>query len=401
MSEPIKKSVLCDLVTRHSDFDFDRFLAETPSEDYDHWNGFCLPMDYGDAELEYHAIRNSCALFDASPMKKYRFRGKDAGAFLDRILTTPVSALPDMKGGYGLLCNEDGYLLDDGITLKFSGEDYLLLISEIEMDEHFAQYHDFSDLTISEETPLTAGVALQGPRSCEVLSQMGFDGVEALAPFELRHWTISGHEILVGRLGFTGDLGYEVWFATEATDVVTRALEGVEAKLGLQIPGYGLSAVQVARLEAGMIVPGWDTAGEFEDPALERTPYELNLGWNVRLKRDEAFVGKDALKQHKVNGPRFRLKGFVVDSPCFLEDGETLFIKVEGKSEKIGHLNSVAWHTDKKYWIGFASVEAPHAKLESAFILNEGRDLAVQFCKLPFIDLARRQQVPAPLGGSA
>ena len=92
MTSTIKKSPLCDLMTRHTNFDFDDFVATTAPEDYDHWNGYCLPVAYGDAAEEYDAIRKSCAIFDASPMKKYRFRGSDAGRFLDRILTAPVSA---------------------------------------------------------------------------------------------------------------------------------------------------------------------------------------------------------------------------------------------------------------------------------------------------------------------
>lgn len=396
MSDVPKKSVLCDLVTRHSDFDFEAFITSTPIDGYDHWNGFCLPMDYGDAAAEYDAIRNSCALFDASPMKKYRMRGKDAGAFLDRILTTPVSTLPNMKGGYGLLCNEDGYLLDDGITLKFSEDDYLLLISELDLDEHFSKYNDFDDLTITEETPLTAGFALQGPRACDVLLKMGFVGLEKLAPFELKTYDVEGHEVLLGRLGFTGDLGYEVWFPPESMSFIGEKLSTAEAALNLKIPGYGLSAVQVARLEAGMIVPGWDTAGEFQDLEQERTPFELSLNWNVKLKHEGDFVGKSALKVHKANGPRYKMSGFEIKAQCAIEDGEPLYAYIEGKTIEVGSLPSTAWHTAKKHWIGFASIKSEYAGVEDVFVLSGDERFECELCKVPFINLERRNQVPAP-----
>ncbi|MEM7740314.1 MAG: hypothetical protein AAF225_05890 [Pseudomonadota bacterium] len=94
MTEHAAKSPLCDLITRHVDFDFDAFIARTPAEDYDHWNGYCLPVAFSDAKHEYRSIREGCGLFDASPMKIYRFKGADAGAFLDKILTAPVSGQP-------------------------------------------------------------------------------------------------------------------------------------------------------------------------------------------------------------------------------------------------------------------------------------------------------------------
>jgi len=250
MTASIKKSVLCDLVTRHSDFDFENYITTNTSEDYDIWNDHCLPMEYTDPQSEYQAIRNSCAMFDASPMKKYRLRGADAGLFLDRILTSPMSSLPAMRSGYGLICNEQGLLIDDGIVYKYSEEDYLLLISEIDLDDHFAKYNTFDALTITEETDSLAGLAIQGPKSCSVLDYFGFDDIQHLKPFELKYFTLAGHEILVGRVGFTGDLGYEIWFSPEATKDVEQALIRSENALNIQIPGYGLTALQVCRIEA-------------------------------------------------------------------------------------------------------------------------------------------------------
>ena len=263
MTSLIKKSPLCDLMTRHVNFDFDEFIATTAPEDYDHWNGYCLPVAYCEAAEEYDAIRKSCAIFDASPMKKYRFRGSDAGRFLGRILTAPVSDMPAMRATYGLLCTQEGLLYDDGILLKFSDEDYLFLITEIDLEPHFQKYKDFDDIEINDETSSLAGIAVQGPKSCAVLREFGFSDVEALKPFDIKHYEISGHTIVLGRLGFTGDLGYELWFSQEAAEAVNAVLGQAESALGFKVLGYGLSAVQICRIEAAMVVPGWDTSGEF------------------------------------------------------------------------------------------------------------------------------------------
>ena len=397
MTSTIKKSPLCDLMTRHTDFDFDDFVATTAPEDYDHWNGYCLPVAYGDAAEEYETIRNSCAIFDASPMKKYRFRGNDAGRFLDRILTAPVSDMHSMRATYGLLCNEDGLLYDDGILLKFSNEDYLFLITEIDLEPHFQKYNDFANLQISEETSSMVGMAVQGPKSCAVLRDFGFSDVEKLKPFDIKYYELSGHTIVLGRLGFTGDLGYELWFAPQATEAVNAALNRVENTLGLKILGYGLSAVQISRIEAAMIVPGWDTTGEFTDPEKERTPFELNLGWNAKLKREDDFVGKQALIQHKAGGPRFKMKGFRISKPCTIEDGQPLFAKINDELVEVGLLPSVIWHTAEEHWIGFASLKTAFSGVDDLYITDNGREVPCQMCDLPFIDLDRRNKVPADI----
>ncbi len=393
----IKKSVLSDFVSRHSSFNADEFIATTAPEEYDVWNDYCLPMDYGDVAREYLAIRESCAIFDASPMKKYCFRGADAGAFLDRVLTTPVSKLPVMRSAYGLICNEQGYLLDDGIVNKFSDSNYSLFTSELDLDDHFDQYNNFSDLAISVETEKQAGLALQGPKSCVVLRQLGFDQVEFLEAFDLKYYELSGHSILVGRLGFTGDLGYELWFEPAAVSAVEQAFSNAEECLGFSIPGYGLSALQIARIEAGMIVPGWDTAGEFTDPNNERTPYELSLGWNVRLDRPEQFAGKGALLKHKASGPRYQMKGFRISQDCALDEGQALYANVAGSSVKIGKLPSLAWHEKEQQWIGFASLEVQHAATSEASVIVDGKNIPCHLCSLPMINLKRRNAVPASL----
>jgi aminomethyltransferase len=397
MSNTIKKSVLCDLVSRHNSFDFEHYISTTKSEDYDTWNSYCLPMDYGNAKNEYSAIRSSCAMFDASPMKKYRLRGNDAGLFLDKILTSPMSQLPAMRSAYGLICNGQGLLLDDGIVNKYSDDDYLLLISEIDFDEYFKSLNTFDNLTITDETSLLAGIALQGPKSCKVLSEFGLKGIENLKPFELKYYKIKDHTILVGRVGFTGDLGYELWFKPDAISAVELTLNEAEKSLGIEILGYGLTALQICRIEAGMIVPGWDTAGEFTDPKAERTPYELTLGWNVKLNGDEDFIGKAALIEHKDKGPRFTMKGFKVPGHCHIEEGQAIYTNIDVRRVQIGTLPSLVRHTDNNNWIGLASLEIAFQNVDNVYIVDTGIEINCQICQLPFINLAHRTEVPAKL----
>jgi len=136
----MKKSTFFDLLNRNTDYDFESFLAKSKEDvDYINWHDYCLPMTYGDAASEYRAVRSTCALFDASPIKKYKISGADAGAFLDAVITRRMSRQRSMRVGYAIFCNEDGMLLDDGLLCKFAEDNYLLMVSELDHAEHFAQ----------------------------------------------------------------------------------------------------------------------------------------------------------------------------------------------------------------------------------------------------------------------
>jgi aminomethyltransferase len=111
----LKKAPFFDFLNRRN-IGFEQFLHDSvQDEDYIDWNQFVLPKDYGDAQEEYQAIRNSCAIFDVSPLRKYRIQGPGAGEFLDDLLTRPASTAASGRGIYVAFYNEDGSLKDDAM----------------------------------------------------------------------------------------------------------------------------------------------------------------------------------------------------------------------------------------------------------------------------------------------
>ena len=150
----LKKSIFFDFMNRRDGEDFESFVINsTEDEHYINWNEFLLPHDYGDAAAEYFAIRNECAVFDVSPIRKIRVSGVGAGAFLDRLLTRPVSGLPAMRATYTVFCNEDGNLKDDAILYKYADDDYLIMPSDIDHSPYFlslCKRCDLSDVTFTE-----------------------------------------------------------------------------------------------------------------------------------------------------------------------------------------------------------------------------------------------------------
>jgi aminomethyltransferase len=395
----VEKSTFFDFLNRYSDTDFQRFLSSSKEDiDYIDWHGYCLPMAYGDAASEYKAVRSTCALFDASPVKKYRFKGADAGAFLDAVLTRKVSRLAPMRVGYAVLCNKDGLLLDDGLLYKFAHENYLLMISEIDHDAHFADVSKgFDDLKIEEVTPSLSGLALQGPQSCAVLNCMGFAGIENLTPFEIKTFDFNGCSLSIARVGFTADLGYELWFKPELNEAVEQGICKAEAALDIQIAGYGVTALNALRMEGGFIVPGWETAQTFEDNEQERTPAELGIAWTVDLDREDDFIGKDALLKEKEKGPRFKTIGLAIDRKCDPEDGIALYATIEGRVRQVGTLPCVAWSHELNCGLSLASIKAAFTNRDLEYHINIlGEPIACRAMKLPFATFERYRRTPAP-----
>lgn len=395
----IRKSTFFDFLNRYTAYGFEDFIATAKEDiDYINWHGYGLIMAFGDESSEYSAVRNSCALFDASPIKKYKISGADAGTFIDSLMTRQISKQKPMHVSYATLCNENGMLLDDGLLYKFADDSYLLMVSEIDHDVHFANVSvGFENLEIEEVTSSLSGLAVQGPKSCAVLNCMKFTSVETLKPFEIKNFEFCGSEVTVARAGFTADLGYELWFEPDLNEAVEQAISKAEEELNIQISGYGLNALNALRLEGGFIVPGWETAQTFESDEDERTPAELGISWTVDLARDDDFVGKTALLKERENGPRFKTIGLTIDKRCDPEDGINLYSTIDGKTHQVGTLPSVAWSYGLKCHISLASIKSDFASDNVEYHLEiDGEQIACRVTALPFVKFDRYHQTPAP-----
>jgi aminomethyltransferase len=395
----VKKSTFFDFLNRYTDYDFKTFWASSKEDvHYIDWHGFCLTMSYGNAASEYNAVRNTCALFDASPIKKYKFTGADAGPFLDVIMTRQMSRQKPMHVIYATLCNENGMLLDDGLLYKYAEDDYLLMISEMDHDEHFAKASiEFNDLLIEEVTPSLSGLAVQGPKSCAVLASMGFSSIEKIQPFEIKFYNLYNSKVIVSRVGFTADLGYEVWFEPGLNKTIEQAIHDAETTLDFQIAGYGLKALNALRLEGGFIVPGWETAQTFENDEYERTPAELGIAWTVDLNRTDDFIGKAALLKEKENGQRYKTIGLTIGKRCEIEDGATLYSVIDGVPRQVGTLPSVAWSYELDCYVTLASIRFNLLQLDSQYYIEiDGQQIDCHEVKLPFVKFNRYRQTPAP-----
>ena len=392
----LKKSAFFDFLDRGDS-------AEFEGREHIEWNGYLLPLDYGDAKHEYFAIRKSCALFDVSPMRKIRVQGDNAGVFFDYALTRPVSSLPAQRAIYVVFCDDDGNLKDDAIIYKFADDDYLLLPSDIDHSRYFESLcadKQIDNVTFAECTATLVGVAVQGPCSAAVLTSMGFGGIEQLKPFEFRSFELAGKEVTIGRMGFTADLGYECWLEPELSQALMRGVEDARSATGLPLPGYGLTALDTCRLEGGFIVAGWDCSTEVDpQPGFERSPYDLGLGWLVDLDAAD-FVGRDALLEQKRKGHPYTLRSFAINVNSKPADGAKVYATINGHDTAVGTINCSSWSWGLGKMIGNASLRSEHKDLEKVWTLIDETRLEINFSREPLIDLAHRNRVPPERPGS-
>ena len=405
----MKKSVFFDFLHRREQQDFDSFLeASREDEDYIDWNDFLLPQQYGldsqlGAEAEYQAIRSSCALFDVSPICKIRLTGPQSGRLLDYLLTRPVSTAPAMRGIYVAFCHGDGNLKDDAILYKFAEDDYLLMPSDIDHSDYLQSLRRqlgiaAADVHIHNCTHDWCGLAIQGPESAAVLSSMGFVDIEQLAPFAVADYEFARGTIKIARMGFTADLGYECWLSPDQAEAFTQSIQQAREHLGIAIPGYGLRALEACRLEGGFVVAGWDFATELDpDPNFNRTPYEVGLGWLVKLDGDD-FVGRAALRQQQKSGQRFVLRSMSTPSRVKPEDGAPVFAAVAGETEQqVGSINCSVWSWGLQQTIGNISLQTEFADLNKVWFKQGGQAIELALTQGPALQLARRNRVPAAL----
>jgi glycine cleavage system T protein (aminomethyltransferase) len=269
-----------------------RALGATFYED----TGWLWTRSFGEPLKEYWAVRRDAGLWDVSALVKWRFTGPDTLTALDRISTRKTIALAPGTVRYGMVLNDDGLLLDEGTTLVLSPEEafYFGNDERSPFEEHLRREIARVDVQVENVTDRMPNVAVQGPRSFEVVSSLTDADVSSLKWFRMipEPVAVAGVEGYLARTGFTGELGYEFFLlepggAERLWDALTDA----------GATPIGLDAVELLRIEAGLLIQEEDyRPGETD-------PYELNLDGYIELEAHD-FVGRTAAAVSALNPPR-------------------------------------------------------------------------------------------------
>lgn len=376
-----------------------RLAALSQQNDWYSWAGTRAPASLWDGEMEYFAIRSQAAVFDISPMVKYRIEGRGAEAFLNRLTLRNVAKLKPGRVHYTAWCDDEGHVLDDGTLFRLAPERFRLCCQERHLPWLLDSAVGF-DVSIHEETEATAGMALQGPTSCAVLKDAGFAGVETMKPFDIHEFSLGKIPVTVSRTGFTGDLGYELFVETKHALALWDRLFEAGRLRGIRAIGY--TALNRARIETGFIVANADfvTAEHAVRADRVRMPDEIGLDWMVDFDKPH-FNGRRAIAAARRNGTlKHILVGLEIEGNIPAEHA----IVYHRKTREAGLVSAAIWSPTGKRNIAIASLTRPYGTRITDDLWVEiyaMRELQYQkmmkrarIVERPFVRLARRTLTP-------
>ena len=341
---------------KHSPF-HPRLEALNLRDAWSSWNGYKFAEYYYDAEYEYFCVRNLCGTYDISPMQKYEISGANAEVMLNRLVTREVSTIRNDRVAYCLWCTDEGRLIDDGTIFRLAGDRFMLTCGSPCTAWLQKASFGIGDVDVRDVTEDLAALSLQGPTSFSVLKRLGLGDVDTLKPFGIRRYPFHDEELMVSRTGFTGDLGYELWIAPHLALTLWDALYAAGEDFGIQ--PYGEAATNMARLEAGFIMPAMEFNEALRTVHFEydQTPFELDLGWLVDFRKPH-FSGRAALLEQKRRGPTYTLAKLDIEGN---RTAEGSFIYANKRcSKEIGYVTSAMWSPTAKANIALAMIKTKH-----------------------------------------
>src|SRR5256714_11652228 len=282
---------------------------------YREWSGYYAVSSYEPHhEHEYNAIRNASALIDISPLFKYRVTGKDATRLVDRIITRDMRKVTVGQVIYTPWCDERGKVIDDGTVSRLEENVYRWTAADPSL-RWFTQNSVGLEVQIEDISESVAALALQGPTAGRLLRSIVEDAdLEHLKYFRVTTGKIAGVPVEISRTGYTGDLGYEVWVASDQALNLWDGL--IERGRPFDIKPAGMLALDVARIEAGLLLIDIDFNGSKKALIDEQkySPFEMGLGRLVNLDKNR-FVGQPALVRDSKHAPAKQIVGIEVDWP--------------------------------------------------------------------------------------
>ncbi len=337
------------------------------------FGGWEMPLQYTSIVKEHLSVREAVGLFDLSHMGEIDVKGQGTNEFVQKLCTNDVSRLTDGQVQYTLLCNENGGIVDDILIYRHADNDYTLVVNaaNIEKDFTWIKTHNDTDAEVSDTSDDTVLIALQGPRSVDILYRFTPENLAyEIKPFQFCVTPVAGNTAAISRTGYTGEIGFELYVdASDAENLWDTLYPAVIEEGGQPV---GLGARDTLRLEAGLRLYGMDMDEN-------TTPFEAGLGRFVKLDKGD-FIGKDVLLAQKEKGDlKKKLVGFQMLDRAVARCGYDVY----QNGNLIGKVTSGAPSPSLKCNIGFASISPNTGK--SIEIDIRGELHPAKIVKVPFI----------------
>ncbi len=292
---------------------------------------------------EVSATRKSLGVLDAATLGKIIVKGPDAGKFLDMMYTNMMSTLKVGHCRYGLMCSENGFLMDDGVVARISEDSFLCHTTTGGADRIHAHMEEWLQTEWWDWKVYTANVteqygqiAVVGPNARKVLEKLGGTDVskETLPFMKWVDGTLAGHPVRIYRISFSGELSYEIAVDASRTRALWDAIQ--EAGAEFDITPYGTEALHIMRAEKGFIMIGDETDGTV-------IPQDLGLNWAISKKKEDFLGKRGQMRSFLASDQRWQLVGLETVDGSVLPDGSYAVASgtnVNGQGETQGRVTS-------------------------------------------------------------
>ena len=318
------------------------------------FGGWEMPVQYSSIVDEHQTVRKALGLFDISHMGRLSFHGRDAMPFLDRLVTCRVDTLVDGQIRYGLICNEEGGILDDILVNRIDDTSFGLVVNASNRIKIIDWINTLlsqpvsagrAQIVFEDQTKNTAMIAIQGPQSASLVAAVTALDVSSMKYYTGRNITFHGQNAFLSRTGYTGEDGFELIVPAEAATTVWDSL--IDAGHGQGIKPCGLGCRDTLRLEAAMPLYGHELSEQID-------PLTAGLAFAVKLEKPD-FIGKASLQKfHMKSGAPVRV-GLKLESRRIAREHTEVY---SGK-DRIGEVTSGTYSPTLEQSIAMAYV-APH-----------------------------------------
>ena len=358
------------------------------TRNFTEYRGYWLPTSFNNhgAIDEYWACRERAVIMDLSPLRKFEVLGPDAEELMQRTFTRNVRKLAIGQVAYGAMCHEHGGMIDDGTLFRLGPDNFRWIGGDDYGGIWLREQAEKLGLKVwvKSATDQIHNVAVQGPRSRDILKEFVWTPpaqptLEELGWFRFTVGRVDefhGRPIVVSRTGYTGELGYEIFCHPDDAPLIWDKVMAAGEPHG--ITPLGLDALDIIRIEAGLIFAGY----EFDE---QTDPFEAGIGFSVALKHNEDFIGRAALEERKAH-PQRKLVGLELVGNEQAAPGDCIHI---GRSH-IGDVTSACRSPVLKKNIALARINTEYAelgtKVEVGKLDGHQKRLPATVVRFPFYD---------------
>ncbi len=342
------------------------------------FGGWDMPVQYSGVIDEHQAVREAAGLFDVSHMGEVEVKGANALAFIQYLTINDAEKLVDGQVQYSAMCYAEGGVVDDVTLYRFNASHYLFCVNASNTDKDFAWMERvlaesaITDVTLTNRSAEFAQIALQGPKSEAILSELTDVALADLVYYHFCEGAVADVEMIISRTGYTGEDGFELYLPAESAVDVWQALMAAGSPKGL-LP-IGLGARDTLRLEKGYALYGHELSKDI-------SPLEAGLAWITKLDKED-FVGKASLVDQKAGGVPRRRVGLVMQERGVPRDGYPVFA---GERE-VGVVTSGTMSPTLKVGVALALVDPDSAKADTELeVAIRHRRMAAKVTRPPFV----------------